>query len=144
MSAYTFTMHVTSEDSKTLHTGNKPYSFYVIPPYPLQFVGDWKCCVECVFCEVERPFTQPLCMHVILDCVEPCIAYGQHLRIAATSELKQSGSSHMLTSTPIGKEGVKVDTELVDRIKVDLVDNTLDNHLSQIKKAILLLRFTRE
>ncbi len=144
MSSYSFTMHVSWEDSIKLHTTNKPYSFYVIPPYPLQFVGEWKCCVESVFCEVDRTFTQPLCMHVMLDCVEPCIAYGQHLRIAATSELKQSGNSYIVTCAPIGKQGVKVETELVDRIKVDLVYNTLQNHLSQIKKAILLLRFSRE
>ena len=137
-------MHVTSDDSKTVYAGNKPYNFYVIPPYPLQFVREWKCCVEGVFCEIETTLTQPLCMHVMLDCVEPCIAYGQHLRIAATSELKQTGNSHILTSTAIGKQGVKVETEFIDRIKVDLVDNTVKNHLSQIKKAIVLIRFTRE
>ncbi len=141
MSLLSFSMHVTSEDSKTLYPDNKPWSFTVVPPYPLDFYGEWRCRVVALFSEIDTGFTQPLCVHAMLDCVKPCIAYGSQVRIVATMPLKTEGQNKLTVSYPISREGAKLDVETIHRIKVDLVNHTLREHCTKISKAVLVLNF---
>ena len=59
MSRYSFTMHITSNDSKHVFNENKPWLFHVVPPYALQFPGRWTCTVESLFCEVDESYSKP-------------------------------------------------------------------------------------
>ena len=142
MSPHKFTMHLTSEDSINAYPENKPWSFYVIPPYTLNFYGEWVCSVQGVFCEVETHFEKPLCFHVLLDCVSPSIAYGRQVRICATTSLPApTSNTRIIESSPIAREGPRVEAEKVHRIKVDLVKNSLLQHCTDIKKAVVVLQF---
>ena len=137
-------MHMTSEDSSSLYPGNKPWCFYVVPPYPIDLHGHWVCSVEGLFCEVGQSFTQPLCFHVLVDCVSPCIAYGRQVRICATMNLRTLGESYIAHSTPIGSAGSRVDVDRVQRIKVELVKNSSLEHCEGIEKAVVVLRFSQK
>ncbi len=137
-------MCISSDDCKDVCTDNKPWSFFVIPPYPLIFQGKWSCSVESVFCEVDGTFVQPLCCHVLIDFVAPRIAYNTELRIAATLQLKTDGNSSIIQSSPVGRGRAKVDLESVHKFQVQLVTDKVSQHCTYVKKTIILLRFTPE
>ncbi len=137
-------MCISSEDCKEACVDNKPWSFFVIPPYPLIFQGKWSCSVESLFCEVDDTFVQPLCCHIVIDFVKPCIAYNYELRIAATLHLKKDGDSHIVQSSPVGKGKANIDLESVQKFKVQIVTDRVAEDCTYIKKAIILLRFTAE
>ncbi len=143
MTNLSFLVHVSSSDSKVLHSGNDGAEFTAHLPYIVHLPGVWVCAVEALYINQKPSSSGPTCLHAELDFVRPSIAYGREVRIGGTFAYKVVSQNTVTELLPKNTKGVLVDCQELSTLRLRLLTDKLEPCTSLSDHTVAILRFTR-
>ena len=139
-----FSIVISNTDSTSMYSTNSPSSFCIELPYVIRLPGNWTCSVDSVYSSVSMCSNPPSCIHVLLDFVRPSVAYGKEIRIGGTFPLECTNDNKTLSCSSSTEHTVYIEKQVLERINVDIVTNTLEKCDLLSQQTIIVLTFTRQ